>query len=185
MRVRTSPNLYSWPDSGEAAQPAFRRINVGETASDRYFVDYENPEVIRRDDGLFYLFISRHGQLPADYTTNPNWTPIPLATEVYWSTDGLTFPADQQLPNLRQHDGREINAAEIISDGNRWFATHASPSNNLNYYEFDAPPGAPVPYEHSEIYKRIIGGFLDAENSLQLIEFEWQSPAKIHLWFVY
>jgi hypothetical protein len=181
VRLRISADLLDWTAAEELL--VFRRINVGVTNPASYATDYENPEIIQYDDGSFYLFVSRHGQVPADYQTNPDWEPIPLATEVYWSADGLEFRVEHQLPNLTSATGRELNAAEIVRDGDRWFATHAQPSNNPDNYELDEPWDNPV--QHSDLLLKLVTSFAEPEFSLQILEFDWARITAAQCWVLY
>lgn len=183
LRISDSPTVF--PDSSELSDPVFKKINLEDTRLDRIAVDYENPEIVQYDDGSFYLFIARHGQIPADEPTNPDWEPIPLATEVYWSWDGKSFSNYSQLDNLRSSDGKELNAAVIIRNGDRWFASYSSPSNNLNYYELDDPPFPETPTGHSEIMQRLVESFESSENSLRMIEFVFEEILAATSWEVY
>lgn len=179
--LRISDNLYDWQDKPEKV--VFDRLNVGITDPDWWGVDYENPEVVQLDNGVFYLLVSRHGSVPADYGTNPNWVPIPLATEVYWSTDGLSFPVDHQLPNLTSPSGRQINAAEYVRVGSRWFATDAVPSNNPDNYELTEPYDNPT--SHSDLLLRILSTYTEPENSLQIMEMQWAPITAAGSWVYY
>ncbi len=183
VRMRVSDSLTSWPDSGEVSGPVFRKVNVGETFPSRYFVDYENPNVEVTDDG-FYLFVSRHGQVPADVETNVDWEPIPLSTEVYYSADGLLFDPMNRLPNLKSGDGFEVNSTEILNVNDRWFATNSLVSNQLSNFPFDCCP-AEAPTDHSEITERLVNSYSAAEDTILMFEFEFQAPVAAGSWFVY
>lgn len=185
VRLRISDSLTNWPDSGEQATPAFRKVNVGSTATGLLFVDYENPYVVQTADG-FYLFISRHGQLPPDFLTNPDYTPIPLSTEVYWSPDGLVFDSSDQLPNIKSLSGFEINSAEILHWNGRWFITDSAASNNPLHYPFDCCPlGTATPTEYSSFFIRQVSSYREAQFVLGLVEFEFRAPSVAPGWRAY
>lgn len=172
VRLRISDSVTSWPDAGELPTPVFRKVNLGITRLDRLQVDYENPSVVQHDDGSFYLFIGRHGIFPADTGTNPNWRPIPIGCEVYWSADGKDFSV--QGPDLHDVTGRITDSPEIFREGSRWYATHAGLVNRLETYPFDCC--FPDYDHHSPEFAKMVDSFEDAEANVQVFEFDFLPP---------
>lgn len=185
VRLRISDNLLNWPDSTELPDPAFRKLNFGETIVWRLNVDYENPGVYQYDDGSFYLFVSRHGVIPADFDTNPNWVPIPVTVEVFWSADGKYFDPNNELPSLRTPDGFNLNAAEIIKDGGKWYATHAAGTNDPQYFEYDWPPGDPNPNEHSPLLLKLLQYNPEPYNAFYMVDMTWELITSATCWELY
>ncbi|MEO8376045.1 MAG: hypothetical protein ABI579_00105 [Candidatus Sumerlaeota bacterium] len=185
MRLRTSTSPTSFPDANEVATPSFRRIN-SDTRMDRLVVDYERPKVEKGDDGTYYLFICRHGGFPADMSTNPAWIPIPNATEVYFSSDnGLTFPAANQLPNLKTPLGKEIQSGEILHVGSKWYTTATLNSNDISTWPNDScPDGFGNLTCHSPELTRVINTFEDDTDSIHIAEMQF-TVSGVNSWYLY